>query len=218
LKEFTDRERLWRRAHALALATIFYNLLEGAVSVGFGLRDETVALFGFGVDSFVEVISGVGIWHLVRRLRASAGGAGADAFERTALRVTGAAFYLLAAGLVLTAAAGFLQGRAPETTFWGIVVAGVSIATMGLLIRLKVAVGRALGSAAILADAACTRTCLALSFVLLAASLGYAATGIRHIDTAGALAIAALAWREGREAFGKARGGACACGGACPNG
>jgi hypothetical protein len=60
----------------------------------------------------------------------------------------------------------------------------------------------------------CTRACLALSFVLLASSLGYEATGIRHIDTLGALAIAALAWREGREAFEKARGGTCSCGGA----
>ena len=75
-------------------------------------------------------------------------------------------------------------------------------------------VGRALGSAAIVADAACTRACLALSFVLLAASLGYEATGLRHIDTLGALVIAALGWREGREAFEKARTGTCNCGGA----
>jgi divalent metal cation (Fe/Co/Zn/Cd) transporter len=209
------RSRLYARASALAAFTIGYNIVEGLVSVVFGLQDETVVLFGFGVDSFVEVISGVGIWHLMRRLRASADGEGADAFEKTALRVTGTAFYLLAGGLALTAAANFLQGRAPASTFWGIVVAAVSIVSMWLLIRLKVAVGRALGSAAILADAACTRACLALSFVLLAASLGYAATGVRHIDTLGALVIAALAWREGREAFQKAKGGSCGCGGGC---
>lgn len=210
-----DRDRLLRRANALALVTIFYNVLEGLVSVGFGLEDETLALFGFGVDSFVEVISGVGIWHLLRRLRAHAGGEGADAFERTALRVTGSAFYLLAAGLAATAAASFLQGKAPESTFWGVVVSLVSIVTMWLLIRAKVAVGRALGSAAILADAACTRACLQLSFVLLAASVGYAATGLPHLDALGALLIAALALREGRESFAKARGEACSCGGAC---
>ena len=208
-----DRERLLRRANALALVTIFYNLLEGLVSIGFGLADETIALFGFGVDSFVEVISGVGIWHLVRRLRASAGGEGVDAFERTALRVTGGAFYLLAAGLAATAAVTLARGGAPESTFWGTVVSLVSIVTMWLLIRLKVTVGRALGSAAILADAACTRACLQLSFVLLAASLGYRFTGIGGLDAAGALAIAALAVREGREAFVKARGGTCSCAG-----
>jgi divalent metal cation (Fe/Co/Zn/Cd) transporter len=209
------RSALLARASALAVVTIGYNLVEGLVSVGFGLRDETVALFGFGVDSFVEVISGVGIWHMLRRLRASAGAEGADAFERTALRVTGAAFYLLAAGLALTAAGNVAAGRAPESTVWGVIVGAVSIASMWLLIRLKVGVGRALGSAAILADAACTRACLLLSFVLLAASLGYAATGLRHLDTLGALGIAVLAAREGREAFVKARGGSCGCGGAC---
>ena len=208
------RARLYARATLLALVTIGYNIVEGLVSVFFGLEDETVALFGFGLDSFVEVISGVGIWHMMRRLRASTDGEGADRFEKTALRVTGAAFYLLTAGLILTAAWNFTAGRAPETTFWGIVVSAVSIVTMWLLIRLKLSVGRALGSAAIIADAACTRACLALSFVLLAASLGYEATGLRHIDTLGALVIAALAWREGREAFEKARTGTCSCAGA----
>jgi divalent metal cation (Fe/Co/Zn/Cd) transporter len=209
------RGRLYARATQLAVFTIGYNVIEGLVSVYFGLADETVALFGFGLDSFVEVISGVGIWHMMRRLRASVDGEGTDDFERSALRVTGAAFYLLTGGLILTAASSLVSGRAPETTFWGVVVAGVSIVTMWLLIRLKMTVGRALGSAAIIADAACTRACLALSFVLLASSLGYAATGIRHLDTLGALAIAALSWREGREAFEKARGGTCSCGGVC---
>jgi len=207
------RSRLYARATHLAAFTIGYNVLEGLVSVGFGLADETVALFGFGLDSFVEVISGIGIWHLMRRLRASSDGERVDDFEKTALRVTGTAFYLLTGGLILTAAWNLAAGRAPETTFWGIVVSGVSIVTMWLLIRLKMSVGRALGSAAIVADAACTRACLALSFVLLASSLGYAATGFRHIDTLGALAIAALAWREGREAFVKARTGTCSCAG-----
>ncbi len=208
-----ERSRLYARATLLALVTIGYNVLEGLVSVGFGLEDETVALFGFGLDSFVEVISGIGIWHMLRRLRASPGGECADEFEKSALRVTGWAFFVLSGGLVLTAVANLAQGRSPATTFWGIVVAAVSIVTMWLLIRLKLSVGRALGSAAILADAACTRACLALSFVLLASSLGYEATGLRHLDTLGALGIAALAWREGREALEQARSGRCSCGG-----
>ena len=212
---YETRAQLYAQATNLALFTIGYNLIEGLVSVFFGLEDETVALFGFGLDSFVEVISGVGIWHMMRRLRASVDGDGVDEFEKTALRVTGAAFYLLTVGLIVTAMANLLSARAPETTFWGIAVAGVSIITMWLLIRLKMSVGRVLGSAAIIADANCTRACLALSFVLLASSLGYAATGIRHIDTLGALVIAALAWREGREAFEKSRGGTCGCGGSC---
>lgn len=205
-----------RRAGALALVTIVYNLAEGVVSVWLGAADETIALFGFGVDSFVEVISGVGIWHMVRRLRNSPAES-PDRFERTALRVTGAGFYLLTAGLVLTAAVQVARGSRPETTFWGIVVSVVSIATMLLLVRAKRAVGRRHGSAALLADANCTMTCVRLSVVLLVASLSYEATGIAMLDSVGALGIAWLSWREGREAFGKAAGkpAACSCQGSC---
>jgi divalent metal cation (Fe/Co/Zn/Cd) transporter len=209
-----EQQILYRRAALLALITIFYNFLEGVVSVWLGLGDETFALFGFGLDSFVEVISGIGIWHMVRRQRA-AGGMAPDRFERSALRITGGAFYLLAAGLTATALVNVVQGNRPTSTFWGIVVALVSIVSMGLLIRAKVTVGTALGSPAILADAACTRACLYLSVVLLAASAGYVLTGIGWLDALGTLGIAAFAAKEGREAFGKARGIACCCAGTC---
>ena len=125
----------------------------------------------------MEVISGVGIWHMVQRQRA-AGCAEPDRFERRALRVTGGAFYMLACGLAATALVNIFQQHRPTTTFWGIIVALVSIVSMWLLIRAKVAVGTALASPAILADAACTRACLYLSLVLLAASAGYGLTGI----------------------------------------
>ncbi|GAB4387868.1 MAG: cation transporter [Thermodesulfovibrionales bacterium] len=209
-----DRERLYRWAYLLALVTIYYNLAEGAVSVFFGLEDETAALFGFGLDSFVEVVSGLGVWHMLRRLRKS-GDEGLDRFERQALRITGSAFYILAAGLVATAAVNLYTGHRPETTFWGVVISLVSIATMWALIHFKVKVGRRLGSQAILADAACTRTCLYLSAVLLASSAGYELTGAGGIDALGAAAIAVISFREGREAFQKASSGgaACACGG-----
>jgi divalent metal cation (Fe/Co/Zn/Cd) transporter len=88
---------------------------------------------------------------------------------------------------------------------------------MWLLIRTKTKVGKGLNSAAILADAACTRACLQLSVVLLLASAGYKLTGIGGLDSVGALVIAGLCYREGKEAFEKARSGsfACACGGSC---
>jgi divalent metal cation (Fe/Co/Zn/Cd) transporter len=207
--------RFQRWAAALALVTIFYNIGEGVVSVWFGVADETVALFGFGVDSFVEVISGVGIWHMVWRLR-NRPAEPPDRFERTALRVTGAGFHLLTVGLVLTAAVQVVRGSEPETTVWGIVVSAVSIATMLILVHYKRKIGRLYGSDALLADANCTMTCIYLSVVLLAASLGYEATGIGMLDSAGALGISWFSWREGREAFEKARGKlTCSCQGAC---
>ncbi|MGE0157635.1 MAG: hypothetical protein AB7T17_11505, partial [Geobacter sp.] len=82
------QQQLHRYANALALFTIFYNLLEGLVSVAMGINDETLALFGFGVDSFIEVISAVGVWHMLRRIRAN-GGETRDEFEQRALRITG---------------------------------------------------------------------------------------------------------------------------------
>lgn len=207
---------LYSRASVLAVITILYNIAEGVISVWLGLDDESFALFGFGLDSFVEVASGVGIWHMVRRIGRH-GSEAPDRFERTALRVTGTGFYVLTAGLAATAVINLIQGHRPATTFWGIVVSLVSIATMWLLIRAKVQVGKALNLPAILADAACTRACLRLSLVLLAASAGYELTGVGGFDTFGTIVIAWLCYREGKEALDKARSGsfACTCGGAC---
>jgi len=207
-------QALYRTASLLALITIYYNLAEGIVSVWFGAEDETISLFGFGLDSFVEVISGIGIWHMVRRLR-QGDQPDPDPFEQRALRITGSAFYVLAAGLVATAIISILQGHRPETTRWGIIVGLISIFSMWALIHYKVKVGKELNSPAILADAACTGTCLQLSVVLLAASIGYALTGIGYLDAIGSLVIALLSIREGREAFQKARGIACSCSGSC---
>ena len=64
-----SRISLYKRATLLAQITIFYNLFEGIVSLYFGMADETLSLFGFGVDSFVEVLSGIGIWNMVRQMK-----------------------------------------------------------------------------------------------------------------------------------------------------
>jgi len=207
----TTNEPLYKLASTLALLTIAYNILEGVVSVYFGLDDDALSLFGFGLDSFVEVISGVGIWHMIRRIR-MAPESDPDRFETTALRITGSAFYLLSAGLIVTGLLNLVRGQRPETTIWGIVIALVSISAMWLLIHFKMKVGRQLRSEAILADANCSRVCLWLSWVLLIASAGYELTGFGGIDAVGAIVIAVLSFREGREAFEKARGESCPCG------
>lgn len=205
-----SRLKLYKWAFMLALITISYNLVEGLFSVFFGLEDETLALAGFGLDSFVEVISGIGILHMVRRSMRNPD-TNSDQYEKRALRITGSAFYILTVGLLLTAILNLYRGHKPETTFWGIVVAGISIFTMWALIHYKIKVGRQLNSEAILEDANCTKTCLYLSFALLFASIGYELTGIGGIDSAGAILIAVFAFREGRESFEKARGKSC-CG------
>jgi len=212
----SDIRKRYVWASALALITIFYNIAEGTISVFFGLGDESMSLFGFGLDSFVEVVSGVGIWHMIRRVQRN-GGEQVDRFEQRALRITGTAFYVLTAGLAVTSIVDLYRGHTPESTFWGVVISIVSIISMWALIRAKVKVGNQLNSPAILADAACTRACLQLSVVLLVASAGHELTSIGGLDSVGALVIGGLCYREGKEAFEKAREGnfACTCGGSC---
>ena len=203
------KEILYKQAAILALITIFYNIIEGIVSVFFGLEDETIALFGFGIDSFVEVISGVGIWHMMRRLNRNNDNTNPDIFEQQALKITGMSFYILTFALIGTAALNLYYNHSPETTLWGIIVSIISIITMWLLIHYKVKVGKQLKSQAILMDATCTKTCLYLSFVLLLSSAGYELTNIGGLDSIGAILIAVFSFKEGRESFQKARGITC---------
>jgi divalent metal cation (Fe/Co/Zn/Cd) transporter len=206
-----EKISLYGWASALALITIIYNIVEGMVSVYFGFDDESIALFGFGLDSFVEVISGIGIWHMINRIRKN-NGDNLDRFERRALMITGTAFYILTVGLVVTAIINIYQGHKPDTTFWGIIVASVSILTMWILIHYKIKVGKQLDSQAIIADANCTKACLYLSVILLLSSAGYELTGVGGLDSFGAIIIAGLSFREGRESFQKAKGNmTCAC-------
>jgi divalent metal cation (Fe/Co/Zn/Cd) transporter len=197
--------RYWSYALWLALFTIFYNLAEGFISIYFGISDEALTLFGFGVDSFIEVMSGLGILAMVIRIRQNPGTPRSQ-FERTALRVTGTSFYLLAAGLALTAVYNLYTGHKPTTTLPGLIISLISIAIMGLLVAGKRKVGHTLDSTPILADANCTMVCIYMSIVLLAASLIYELTGFGFIDSIGALGLIYFSINEGKESFEKAAG------------
>lgn len=211
-----QRKKFIQLALILTLITLTYNLAEGLVSVFFGISDDTLVLLGFGVDSFVEMISAFGILHMVLRMRKSQADT-PDSFEKNALRITGTAFFLLTVGLVAGVVINFATQAKPETTMVGVIVSSASILTMWFLMRAKQNVGRKLNSAAIIADANCTKTCFYLSFVLLASSLLYEFTGIGWVDSVGSLGIAWFAFTEGREAFEKARTGnlSCGCEGNC---
>ncbi|MBN1534224.1 MAG: cation transporter [Spirochaetes bacterium] len=194
---------LLKTAFALAVFTIVYNIGEGFFSVFFGVKDETLSLFGFGLDSYVEVISGIGVAHMIFRLRQSPVSE-RDRFERRALLITGIAFYLLAAGLVVGAIIIFINGSRPVTTIPGIVISAISIVTMWLLFRYKLKTGRELESDAIIADARCTLTCFFVSVILLASSLLFLFLGAGYVDAAGSLGIAVFAFKEGKEALDRA--------------
>jgi divalent metal cation (Fe/Co/Zn/Cd) transporter len=203
--------KLINQAIVLSLITIFYNIIEGTISIFFGAEDETLALFGFGVDSFVEVISGIGILHMVLRMK-YAKVMERDSFEKAALRITGSVFYLLTIGLLTGVVINYLNDVKPDTTLPGVIISSISILTMYFLMKAKMKVGKALNSDAIIADANCTKTCFYLSFILLGSSLLYEIFSIQYFDLLGSIGIAYFAFSEGREAFEKVRTGNLACG------
>jgi len=194
----------------LSVITILYNIAEGLISIFFGLNDETLALFGFGLDSFVEVISGIGILHMIIRMKRNPISE-RDRFERTALKITGFSFYLLCAGLILASVLLIINDVKPDTTIVGIVISLISILTMYALLHYKLKVGRALNSDAIIADANCTQTCFYLSFILLASSLSYELFKIGYLDIAGSLGIAYFAFKEGKESIEKSNSSKLSC-------
>jgi divalent metal cation (Fe/Co/Zn/Cd) transporter len=202
--------RIWNLALLLAIITVFYNVAEGLVSVYFGFQDETLSLFGFGLDSFIEVLSGIGIWHMVIRVKNN-NDESRDNFEKTALKITGISFYLLTAGLLFTVIYNLYGEHKPETTFWGILISIISILTMIFLMRAKINIGKKANSAAIIADANCTKTCVYLSIILLFSSVLYEIFKIGFIDSAGALGIAYYAFKEGKESMDKSKGKKCCC-------
>lgn len=205
-------QRLYNVAFALSIFTIVYNVVEGIVATYFGYEDETLALFGFGLDSFIEMVSGIGIAHMVLRIRQN-NNVTRDDFERTALRITGYAFYGLAIVLASMAINNVLAHHKPDTTFWGVVISVISIAVMLALMYGKNSVGRELGSEAILADSSCTKVCIYMSLVLLASSAIYELTQFAFADAIGTIGLGYFSAKEGKECFEKAKSDTlCSCG------
>jgi len=202
--------KLYRRAYQLSLFTIFYNVAEGIVSMIMGYHDETLTLFGFGVDSFIEVMSGIGIAVMILRIRQNPDSE-KNEFEIKALKITGTAFYLLSAGLLAGIIINIINKHKPETTFWGIVISLISIAVMVWLMTAKKNTGKKLNSEPIISDSNCTKICVYMSIVLLVSSLIYETTGFAYADAIGAAGLIYFSLTEGKEAFDKAKGKTCAC-------
>lgn len=203
-------QKLYDRAYLLSLFTIFYNVIEGIASMFLGYEDETLTLFGFGVDSFIEVLSGIGITVMILRIRQNPDSRKSE-FEISALKVTGTAFYLLSVGLLAGIVINLVNQHKPETTLWGIVISLISIAVMIWLMNAKKSTGKKLYSDPIIADANCTKVCVYMSVVLLISSLIYELTGFTYADAIGAAGLIWFSVSEGREAFEKAKGKSCSC-------
>jgi len=205
-----SEQKLYKKAYLLSLFTIFYNILEGIISMILGFEDETLALFGFGADSFIEVMSGIGVANMILRIRKNPKSPKSKS-EITALKITGTAFFLLSIGLVTGIVFNIIKHNKPETTFWGLVISIISIAVMLWLMNAKKNVGKKLDSDPIIADANCTKVCVYMSLVLLVSSLIYELSGFAYADAIGATGLAYFSISEGKEAFQKAKGKKCEC-------
>ena len=187
-----------------------YNLVESIVSMILGYEDETLTLFGFGVDSFIEVMSGIGIAIMIKRIRQNPVTSKSE-FEIKALKITGTAFYLLSAGLLAGIILSVANNHKPEATFWGVIISLISIIVMVWLMNAKKSTGKKLHSDPIISDANFTRVCVYMSLVLLASSLIYELTGFAYADVIGAAGLIYFSVSEGKEAFEKAKGKSCDC-------
>jgi divalent metal cation (Fe/Co/Zn/Cd) transporter len=194
----TTHPELTRRATRLEQLTVAWNIIEGVVAIASGAVAGSIALIGFGLDSFVEVFAAtVVLWQLHRVHH--------DRQQR-ALRLIAWSFCALAAYVTVNSIYDLVTDSQPSTSTPGIVVAVVSLAVMPVLAVAKRRTGRAMASVTVVADSAQTLLCTYLSAVLLAGLVLNATIGWWWADPVAGLVIAALAIREGREAW---RGDQC---------
>ena len=190
-----ERAAIAQRGKRLEYFTITWNAAEGLVAVIAGAFSGSVSLIGFGVDSFIEVISGSA---LLWRMAAEGDRAEKrERVERAALRIVGVCFLALAAYLIYDGGGHLLRHEPPEHNVPGIVVAIVSLIVMPLLTRAKRRVGIELGSAAMQADAKQTLFCVYLSGLLLAGALLNALFGLWWADAVAGFVMVPLIAKEG---------------------
>jgi divalent metal cation (Fe/Co/Zn/Cd) transporter len=181
------------RARLLNKLTIGWNAVEGVVAVVAGVVAGSVSLVGFGLDSGIEVSAAM---ILAWRLRQERGGGCMQDDDRRATRAIAVSFGLLAAYVLAESLRELLTGAEPEASVPGMVVAALSLTVMPILARAKRGLAPALGSRAVVADAAQTRLCAVLSGVLLVGLGANAVLGWRWADPTAGLAIAGLAGVE----------------------
>jgi len=196
-----SRERLLRRGVLLELGTVAWNVIEGIIAVSAGMLASSVALIGFGIDSFVETASGAVVgWRLRAELRGAADHERAELLERRAGRIAGALLLGLAAYIVIDAGRRLLgYGEAAEESRVGIVLTAISLAVMPLLGWAKLRTATSLRSGALRADAYETIACSWLSLTTLVGLILNAAMGWWWADPLAALLIVPLVVREGLE-------------------
>lgn len=206
LSDTSDRPAARKRALRLEYLTVGWNLIEGSIAVAAALAARSIALLGFGIDSFVESASaGVLIWRLHAEARPSDHVA-VERLDRRAHRLVGISLFLLAAYIAFDAGMALWRRERPSASVVGIIVTTLSIGVMIWLARAKRRLAVALGSRAMRADAFQTTACWWLSIITLGGIGLNALAGWWWADPVAALGMTVLLMREGREAW---RGEGC---------
>jgi divalent metal cation (Fe/Co/Zn/Cd) transporter len=196
-----DRPRLLGRALRLEYMTVGWNVIEGVIAIAAAIAAGSVALLGFGVDSFVESASGsILIWRLLAERRAT-DSERIEHVERRAQKLVAASLALLAAYIAWDSITSIVAGDRPEPSPVGMALAAVSLVVMWWLAREKRRVGNALGSRAMTADAFQTDACFWLSLFLLVGIGANALFGWWWADPLAALGMTAFIGREALEAW-----------------
>ena len=197
-----DRRRHGRRAQLVAGASVTYNVVEAVIAITAGLVAESIALVGFGLDSIVEVSSGLIIlWQFRHPLPESR--------EQTALRLMAFSFFGLAAYVTFESIRSLTTGHEAETSIVGMILAAASLVVMPFLSWAQRRTGRALGSNAVVADSIQTLLCTYMSGVLLVGLVLNATLGWWWADPVAALGMTWFLVAEGRQAW---RGEDCCAG------
>jgi divalent metal cation (Fe/Co/Zn/Cd) transporter len=199
----SKRATLVKRGRHLEYFTIAYNSLEGLVGIAAGIVAGSIALVGFGFDSFIEVTSGL---TLIWRLHADLNEERREHVEKVALRIVGVCFLALALYVSYDSIKSLIRHESPSRSVPGILLAIASLIVMPLLARAKRTIARGIASGALAADARQTELCTYLSAILLGGLMLNALFGWWWADPVAALVMVPIILREGLEAL---RGKTC---------
>jgi divalent metal cation (Fe/Co/Zn/Cd) transporter len=197
-----------RKGIFVEVVSILWMIIEAVVAIVAGLAAHSLALAAFGLDSVIELAAGgVLLWRLLLEARGADVGRIRHA-ENVSSRVVGMALLLLAVYIAIEALVHGWNHSRVEASVPGIVLALASGILMPWLARAKKRIGAAIGSAALIADGACSMVCAWMAWILLLGVLLTAAFGWWWADAAAALGLVVFVGKEGIEAIRKARGGA----------
>ncbi|MFE5670469.1 cation transporter [Agromyces sp. NPDC056523] len=188
------RATLHRRVRLIVGVTITWNVIEAIVAISAGAAASSAALIGFGLDSVIEVASAAAVaWQFTRK--------DPERWEKPTVRAIGIAFFALAAYVSVDAILNLAGVGQVEHSPVGIGIAVASLLVMPALAWVEFRTGRELGSRSVQADAKQLVLCIYLSGTVLIGLLLNSLFGWQWADSIAALVVAALAVREGIEAW-----------------